>query len=267
MKKSKITLIICVTVVVVFFLGYLLLKQVFYPYLPEQPALQVQVLFPKGGEQLEIGKTYDIQWKDYSGRDPLTLALQTTFSNGQSSMHNLAENISATSIGNYKWTVAPVDTSYKYKIIVYSGYRNLVGQSSDFFSVVGEQLQNPISSGTTFEFGKPFTISNKLLSGSSMAPLYTSDKILQKSLVTARVYNFFPDACARGGSSDCPLKGEQMIRIDLGVAESVGASWNEKTIYLTNKTYKSADYQGYRIELLSIDSQKEEASVVIRPVK
>ena len=127
-------------------------------------------------------------------------------------------------------------------------------------------VENPVVSSTTFEIGKPFTMSGNSQPGNSLALLYTSDKILQNSLVTARVYNFFPDACARSGGTACPLKGEQMVRIDLSVTEAVGASWHDKAVYLTDKTYKIQIHEGYSIELISINSQKKEATVLIKKV-
>lgn len=107
---------------------------------------------------------------------------------------------------------------------IFGDNHEILGQSENYFTITGDQIANPITSSATLEIGKPFTISGNPVSGNSLAPLYTSDKILQKSLVTARAYNFYPDACTRTGTADCPFKGEQMVRIDLGIAESVGAS-------------------------------------------
>ena len=229
-------------------------------------ANSLQVLFPNGGEILEIGKSYDLKWQNNSGQAIKTIAIQAFGVDKKDyGYHNIiTANIPSTNAASTQWKVpTSIDPQYDYKLVAFDSNRKVIGQSANTFKIAGLNVENPIESSTTFEIGKPFTASGKPLPGSSFAPLYTSDKILQRSLVTARIYNFYPDACTRSGSVDCPLKGEQMVRIDLGIAESVGASWHDKAIYLTNKTYQTQVYEGYTIRLISIDSQDQRAVISI----
>jgi hypothetical protein len=58
-----------------------------------------------------------------------------------------------------------------------------------------------------------------------------------------------------------------MVRISFSVAESEGASWRVKEHYFTDKTLKVQNYEGYQLEVLSIDSQTKQATIVIRKVQ
>lgn len=108
-------------------------------FVPEQD--RIQITSPKGGEKLEVGKTYDIRWTNYSGKESLTIALQATTPNNKVSTKIVASNVPATSIGSYKWTVTSESSENKYKIEVYpAGGRELIGRSKDFFTIFGEQL-------------------------------------------------------------------------------------------------------------------------------
>lgn len=108
-------------------------------FVPEQD--RIQITSPKGGEKLEVGKTYDIRWTNYSGKEPLTIALQTTAPDNKVSAKIVASNVPAASIGSYKWTVTSENSYNKYKIEVYpAGGRELVGRSKDFFTISGGQL-------------------------------------------------------------------------------------------------------------------------------
>lgn len=102
---------------------------------------RIQIVYPNGSEKLEVGKAYDIRWTNYSGKEPLTIALQATTPDNKVSAKIVASNIPATSTGSYKWTVTSESPDNKYKIEVYpAGGRPLVGRSNDFFTISGEQL-------------------------------------------------------------------------------------------------------------------------------
>ncbi len=104
-------------------------------YVPEEG--HIQITYPVGGEQLEVGKTYDIRWANYSGNDPLTISLQSTAPNNKVSTRIIASDISPT--GSYKWTITPAETNNKYKIEIYpSSGRELVGRSKDYFTISGK---------------------------------------------------------------------------------------------------------------------------------
>ena len=116
-------------------------------YIPGQGAStvaekdRIQIVSPNGGEKLEVGKTYDIRWTNYFGKEPLTIALQATTLDNKISAKIIASNVPAVSIGSYKWTVTSESPDNKYKIEVYpAGGRLLVGRSTDFFTIFGEQL-------------------------------------------------------------------------------------------------------------------------------
>lgn len=101
----------------------------------------IRVLFPKGGEKLEIGKVYEIRWENYIEDEPLTIGLQVTMPNGKVYFKPIAENVPASASGSYKWTVTSEPADSKYKIEVYpEGNRALVGRSKDFFSIIGDSL-------------------------------------------------------------------------------------------------------------------------------
>lgn len=105
---------------------------------------RIQVSYPKGGEVLEIGKTYDIKWSNYAGSDPLTISLQVTTPDNKTSTKLITSNAPAT--GLYKWTVTSESTNNKYKIEINpAGGRTLVGRSKDFFTITGDQLITAVS--------------------------------------------------------------------------------------------------------------------------
>ncbi len=106
-------------------------------YVPEEG--RIQVSYPKGGEVLEIGKTYEIKWTNYSGNDPLSINLQVTTPDNKTSTKLITSNAAAT--GSYKWTVTSESTNNKYKIEINpADGRELVGRSKDFFTITGDQL-------------------------------------------------------------------------------------------------------------------------------
>ena len=116
-------------------------------YIPGQGAStvaekdRIQITSPKGGEKLEVGKTYDVRWTNYFGKEPLTVALQATTPDNKVSAKIVASNVPTASTGSYKWTVTSESPDNKYKIEVYpAGGRPLVGRSKDFFTISGEQL-------------------------------------------------------------------------------------------------------------------------------
>ncbi len=118
---------------------------------------------------------------------------------------------------------------------------------------------------TVFQFNKPFVVSGVPLPETNFPPRYTSNEILEKSLVTIRAVQFWSNACDRGTmpADICPVKNEQMVRISFSVAESEGASWHVKEHYFTDKTLKIQEYEGYQLEVMSIDSVNKQATIVI----
>ena len=106
------------------------------------PEEQIRVLFPKGGEKLEMNKTYDIKWENYIGEEPLTISLQVTTPDEKIYLRNIAFGIPATT-STYSWSVGSEDPGMKYKIKIYpeGEYRPYyAGQSNAFFSIIGDAL-------------------------------------------------------------------------------------------------------------------------------
>lgn len=107
-------------------------------YIPSSEDI-IRIVFPNGGEVLEIGKSYNISWENYIGNEPLTIAIEVTTSNGAKYQKRIAENIPAAESGSYNWTATSEMIGNKYKIEVYpEGDRPLVGRSNEFFSITGE---------------------------------------------------------------------------------------------------------------------------------
>ncbi len=123
---------------------------------------RIQVAYPKGGEVLEIGKTYEIKWTNYAGGDPLAIALQVTTPDNKTSTKPITSNAPAT--GSYKWTVTSENTNNKYKIEINpSGGRELVGRSKDYFTITGDQLITSVSpqSNARVDGQQPVVITGK----------------------------------------------------------------------------------------------------------
>ena len=136
-----------------------------------------------------------------------------------------------------------------------------------------------VDSKYVFEIGKLFTMSGiPLPNNSNFAPIYTENKILKDSIFQLRIRQFWSDACDRDpGMKDCPVRGEQMIRLEFHAPQG-------RDIYLTNKSKKSSYiyketgmtgfevnspqrvYDKYIVELISIDILKKEATIIIKKV-
>jgi len=95
---------------------------------PVTQSLSIQVISPKSGDKLVIGKTYDVRWSNYSGQENLNIVLV-----GKKSSTVITTTLKAVNVGTYKMTVPSVDTNDTYKIEVYpAGGRELVGRSGEF---------------------------------------------------------------------------------------------------------------------------------------
>ncbi len=109
-------------------------------YIPSEEEI-IKVLFPKGGEKLEIGKIYEVRWENYIANEPLTIGLQVTTPDGKTYLKRIAKNVPVASTGSYSWTLTSEPADSKYKIEVYpEGDRPLVGRSKDFFHIIGDSL-------------------------------------------------------------------------------------------------------------------------------
>jgi len=88
----------------------------------------IQVISPKSGDKLVIGKTYDVKWSNYSGQENLNIVLV-----GKKSSAVITSTLKAANVGTYTMTVPAVDISDTYKVEVYpAGGRELVGRSGEF---------------------------------------------------------------------------------------------------------------------------------------
>lgn len=142
-------LIIAIAVIIIGTIGYFTLvkKPPTTPspegqgaYIPSEEEI-IRVLFPKGGETLEIGKTYEIRWENYIGKEPINIVLAVIMPDGKSWGKIIAENVPSATSGTYQWTVTSEPLDSKYKIEVYPpGNRPLVGRSKGLFSITGDSL-------------------------------------------------------------------------------------------------------------------------------
>jgi len=161
-------LIIAIVVAIIGTIGYFILVKNFSApsekqgaFIPNEKEI-IRVLFPKGGERLEIGDTYEIRWENYIGDEPLTIALQVTTLNGKTYLKKIAENIPPIDSGSYRWTVTSEPTDSKYKIEIYpEDNRTLVGRSKDFFFITGDPLITVATPKPLEEVTSPLKISGK----------------------------------------------------------------------------------------------------------
>lgn len=100
----------------------------------------IRVLFPRGGEKLEIGKTYEIRWENYHLKVPLMIVLQVTTPEGKGYARIIDKNVPAAAAGVYHWTVNSEQPGNKYKIEIYPPGTGQFGRSKGYFSIVGEPL-------------------------------------------------------------------------------------------------------------------------------
>ena len=112
-------------------------------YIPRDEGVWIPsegVVFPKGGEKLEIGKTYEIQWGAFSDIvGPVSISLLVRTPEGRGYVKPIAEDIPADT-STYKWTVTSERPDNKYKIEIYPiGARELVIRSKEF-SIIGDLL-------------------------------------------------------------------------------------------------------------------------------
>ena len=127
----------------------------------------IVVTSPKEGNALEIGKTYDINWENYSGADKLNVTLEILDVNGIPISTEIITTEASQS--TYKWKVPSRLSNNKYRIQIYpSGSRELVGRSG-IFSIV------EINKLTCEQVGGEWEIWNNILPAIPECNLPTSD--------------------------------------------------------------------------------------------
>ncbi len=91
-------------------------------------SVSIEVASPKSGDKLIIGKTYNVEWSNYPGKEDLNVVLM-----GKKSSVVITSSLKAANVGTYKMTVPAVDINDTYTIEVYpSGGRERVGRSGEF---------------------------------------------------------------------------------------------------------------------------------------
>jgi len=70
-------------------------------WIPKEEEI-IRVLFPKGGEKLEIGKTYEIRWANYIANEPLIVGLQVTTPDEKVYLKWIDINVPAAAEGIYR---------------------------------------------------------------------------------------------------------------------------------------------------------------------
>ncbi len=100
----------------------------------------ISIIFPKKGEKLEIGKNYEIKWRNYTAGEPLTIGLAIIDSLGEIGyVKKIAADLSP-STTSYNWTVTSETTDKIYKIGVYPSGDVLQAKWSDNIYIIGESL-------------------------------------------------------------------------------------------------------------------------------
>lgn len=97
-----------------------------------------RVLFPQGGEELGVGKTYNIRWENYLSDEPLAIDVFAQKDYGTVYVKKLVGNVPAKESGFYAWTVSePSYSQYKVQIYADVGDKFLNGASKNFFTISG----------------------------------------------------------------------------------------------------------------------------------
>lgn len=98
------------------------------------------IVFPKSGEKLEIGKNYEIKWKNYIANKSLTIGLAVVDSSGEIGyVKKIGADLSPSTI-SYNWTVTSEPTDRIYKIGVYPSDDVLQAKWSNNIYITGEPL-------------------------------------------------------------------------------------------------------------------------------
>lgn len=244
------------------------------------------ITYPKGGENLEIGKTYKLAWQNNSGKAPKAIAIQTISQNGEDYGYGniITSNIPSANTGSTDWTVASTfNPKYSYKLVIFGDNREILGSSGTSFSIVDKRpLSVTIAGGdkividknNLFTFNKPFTLSGTASQNGSMTT-YSSSADLQKIFVQVSISKFSADACEVLHAYDAPIcdvKGEQAVTLDLiAVLSDDTSSWiTKRKISLSSKTIKTRQLErvgsNYKIELVSMDLQNKTASIIVNPI-
>ncbi|MFA6947171.1 MAG: Ser-Thr-rich GPI-anchored membrane family protein, partial [Pedobacter sp.] len=95
----------------------------------------IQILSPNGGEKLEVGKTYNINWNS-TGVSNISILL-TWYTSGGINSSGIAEL--SNNPGTYAWTVpSTINPGSNYKIRLYNkgGINNIIDDSDNYFSIV-----------------------------------------------------------------------------------------------------------------------------------
>lgn len=96
------------------------------------PNAKIQILSPKEGEVLEIGKDFTISFDNYKGTEPLSIILRETTQQGIVIAKPIAYGVPATST-MHLWRVTSEHASSTYAIEVYpAGEREYAGISAPF---------------------------------------------------------------------------------------------------------------------------------------
>lgn len=107
-------------------------------YIPG-PSEIIRVIFPSGGEKLEIGKTYEVRWENnIIKKAPISIQLEVITSDGKTYIKTIADNIPSSPSGTHKWTVTSEPIDSKYKIVVSAlGAEANRGRSEKHFFIIG----------------------------------------------------------------------------------------------------------------------------------
>lgn len=121
----------------------------------------LSIIFPKSGDKLEIGKTYEIKWQNYTAGKPLTIGLGVADSSGEIGYVKKISADLSPSITSYDWTVTSEQTDKIYKIGIYPSGNVLQAKWSDNISIIGESLVSINNPKPLEEIKSPIKLTGK----------------------------------------------------------------------------------------------------------
>ena len=240
---------------------------------------------------MEIGKSYQFPWKADSNIKQDEITLQIVTKNGDDMGYMNAGKIataSADGIITLKVDNSIGNINYYYKLIVWDKDRNTIWKADELLQIVDNRTPTQkilgannviIDMNHIFEFNKPFTVKYKDLSSGTSSIVYSSSPDIRDSFIQLSINKFYTDACEVFRYEDavgCDAKGEQALTFDVSAVISDKSNYNstewisKRKVSLSSKTVKLSLLErtknSYQIQLVSMDINKQEAVIIVKPV-
>jgi len=235
----------------------------------------------------EIGKTYKMTWQNNSSKNPSAVSVEQLSKDGQSfGYYTLAtSSISSAKMGSIDINISTwFKPKYNYRLVVFGDNREFLYESPELFTVVDNRPFNALVAGGAdvridkshiFEFGKPLTLSGRIMDDATSTIVYSSSNELLKNFAQVSIIKFSKDACEVLHVYDAPIcdvKGEQAVTLEITAVMSEGTSYwiTNRRMSLTPIGAKTQSLEGsgndYEIELVSMDIKNKQATIIVRPV-